>query len=71
MFRNILSNLCNITFTCMPVDDISELNAAYVANGERTKLIWLESPTNPLLKTADIRAVTKFAKSKGILVGKI
>mmetsp|Transcript_15799 Transcript_15799/g.23130 ORF Transcript_15799/g.23130 Transcript_15799/m.23130 type:complete len:448 (-) Transcript_15799:217-1560(-) len=68
MFRNILTNLCNITFTSMPVDDISAIQAAYEASGERTKLIWLESPTNPLLKTADIRAVAQFAKSNGILV---
>lgn len=53
----------------MPVDDISELDAAYHASGGRTKLIWLESPTNPLMRTADIRAVSKYAKSKGILVG--
>jgi len=33
---------------------------------DNTKLIWLETPTNPLLKLADIEAVCSFAKSRGI-----
>jgi cystathionine gamma-lyase len=28
-------------------------------------MIWLETPTNPLLKVVDIEAVVKVAKSKG------
>src|SRR3989338_589074 len=34
---------------------------------ENTKVIWLESPTNPLMKVADIASITKIAKSKNIL----
>lgn len=45
------------------------------ANGEEvrkhikknTKLIWLESPTNPLMKIVDIVSVCKLAKSKKII----
>lgn len=33
-----------------------------------TKLIWLESPTNPLLKIVDIASVCKVARSRGIKV---
>ena len=33
-----------------------------------TKLIWLETPTNPLLRLIDIDAVTQLAKSRGIAV---
>lgn len=32
-----------------------------------TKLVWLETPTNPLLGIADIKAICAIAKSKGIL----
>jgi cystathionine gamma-lyase len=32
-----------------------------------TKIIWVESPTNPLLKIVDIASVSTFAKSKKIL----
>ena len=35
---------------------------------ERTKLIWLESPTNPLLKLIDIAAVAELAHQRNILV---
>lgn len=34
---------------------------------ENTKLIWLESPTNPLMKIVDIASVCKMAKAKKIL----
>lgn len=35
---------------------------------DKTKYIWLESPTNPLLKISDIARISKTAKSKGIPV---
>jgi cystathionine beta-lyase/cystathionine gamma-synthase len=33
-----------------------------------TKLVWVESPTNPLLKLVDIRAIAHAAREKGALV---
>lgn len=33
-----------------------------------TKLIWVETPTNPLMKIADISAISKLAEGKNILV---
>ena len=50
----------------MPMSDIAALEAAIT---EKTKLIWLESPTNPLLRSTDIRAVVAVAKKYGIYVG--
>ena len=37
---------------------------------ENTKLVWLETPTNPLMKIADIKAISEAVKStnKDILV---
>lgn len=32
-----------------------------------TKLVWLETPTNPTLKLADIKKIAQFAKERGIL----
>jgi len=34
---------------------------------ENTRLIWLETPTNPLLKVSDLEAITKIAGEKGIM----
>ena len=45
--------------------DLTELDKAI---NSKTKLVWLESPTNPLLKLTDIAACCKLAKSKGALV---
>lgn len=35
---------------------------------EKTKLVWIETPTNPMLKIVDIEAICKIAKKKGALV---
>lgn len=35
---------------------------------DKTKLIWIETPTNPLMKLVDIKAVVEVAKGKDILV---
>lgn len=34
---------------------------------ENTKLVWVETPTNPLMKLADIAAIAKITKEKNIL----
>lgn len=41
-----------------------------VANNitENTKMLWLETPTNPMLNILDIKAICDIAKEKGILV---
>ena len=35
---------------------------------EKTKLIWVESPTNPMMKIVDITAVAKIAKNAGAIL---
>jgi cystathionine gamma-lyase len=42
-------------------------NARSVVN-EKTKLFWLETPTNPLMNIVDIKAFVEIAKTKNILV---
>jgi len=37
----------------------------YIKNN--TKMVWLESPTNPLLKIVDIESVARIAKNKNVL----
>ena len=45
-------------------------NAASIENfiTEKTKMIWVETPTNPLMRILDIVAICKIAKEKNILV---
>lgn len=47
--------------------DGTDLGAIERAMRPETKLVWLETPTNPLLKLTDIAAVTALTKSRGIL----
>jgi cystathionine gamma-lyase len=34
-----------------------------------TKMIWIETPTNPLLKVSDVKALADLAHSRGLLLG--
>lgn len=47
--------------------DITDPENVGKAITEKTKLIWIETPTNPTLKIVDIAAVCKIAKEKHIL----
>lgn len=47
--------------------DLSDSAALGAAIRPDTRLIWVESPTNPLLKLVDLSAVAKTARARGIL----
>jgi len=47
--------------------DLSDAAALDAAVRPDTRLIWVETPTNPLLKLVDLAAVAKLARSRGIL----
>ncbi len=49
--------------------DMSDADAIEKAIKKNTRLIIIETPSNPMLKITDIAMVCKLAKSKGILVG--
>ena len=47
--------------------DMSDLAAVQKALQPKTKLVWIETPSNPLLKIVDIAAVTKLVHQTGAL----
>lgn len=49
--------------------DFDDLKAVEEKINENTRLIWVESPTNPVLKILDIEAVSKLSKGRNILLG--
>ncbi|MBV2226681.1 MAG: cystathionine gamma-synthase [Sphingobacterium mizutaii] len=53
-----------ITFKFVNTSDVKAVEDAI---SDKTKLIWVETPTNPTLKLADIEAIGKIAKAKKIL----
>lgn len=55
-----------ITYTRV---DMTDLDATAAAFTSKTKLCWIETPTNPLLKIIDIEAVARIAKGRGVIVG--
>lgn len=48
--------------------DLTKVENFEKAVKPNTKLVWLETPTNPTLKLVDIKKIAAIAKSKGILV---
>jgi cystathionine gamma-lyase len=48
--------------------DPTDPDAVVAAMTERTRLVWLESPTNPLLRIVDLDAVSELAHGAGALV---
>ncbi|MER7081093.1 cystathionine gamma-lyase [Saccharopolyspora kobensis] len=51
-----------IEYTPAPVSDVDAVRAAIQPN---TKLIWVETPTNPLLNIADIAALAQVSREAG------
>ena len=51
--------------------DLSDLSALENAINPNTKMVWLETPTNPMLKVFDIQAIVDICKkkSKEIIIG--
>ncbi|NBT16100.1 MAG: cystathionine gamma-synthase [Chitinophagia bacterium] len=48
--------------------DMTELNNVVACVNTHTKLIWAETPTNPLMNICDIRGLATIAKNNGILL---
>lgn len=57
LLRNVALKM-NISIDFIDATDMSKVEAALKPN---TKLVWIETPTNPLLKVIDIEAVCKVA----------
>ena len=63
LFRAVLQNF-GLTFSFVETSSVREIERAMT---RRTRLVWIESPTNPLLRITDIRAAAKIAHHHGAL----
>ena len=63
LFERVRKRSANLEFSFVDLGDRAALEAAVRPN---TKLIWAETPTNPLLKVLDIAALADFARKRGI-----
>lgn len=64
LFTKIFSRL-GIVFHQVNTTQLDEVKKAI---NEKTKLIWIETPTNPLMNVSDIAAIAALAKEKGLLL---
>ena len=64
MFNHVLSRL-GIKFTYVDARDLEAVSAAIQPN---TKLIHVETPTNPMMKLCDIRAISELAHANDALL---
>lgn len=66
------NRLFNRVFNQMGIEtvmvDMTDTDAVAAAVCEKTKLIWLETPTNPTLKITNIAAVSAIAKRHGVIL---
>jgi len=62
-FTKVFSRL-GVDFTFV---DATDLGAIERAMTPRTKLLWVETPSNPLLRVTDIRKACVLAKKRGVL----
>jgi cystathionine gamma-lyase len=64
LFENVRKRSAGHDVSFVDLTDPAALEAAIRPN---TRLIWAETPTNPLLKIVDLRAIAAIAKKHGIL----
>lgn len=70
MYHGLRTQILQVFEGILAVDfvDMSNLQSVRKLIRPETKLIWIETPSNPLLKICDIRALVALAKTKNILV---
>ena len=63
LFERVRRRSAGLDFSFVDLNDMAALEAAVTPN---TKLIWCETPTNPMLKIVDIARLAEFARKRGI-----
>ncbi len=64
LMENVRKRSAGLDFSFVDLTDPAKLAAAV---RPETKMIWVESPTNPTLRLVDLRAIAEFAKARGLI----
>ena len=64
LFERVRRRSAGLRFTYIPFTDAGELRQALEPG---TRMIWVESPSNPLLKLVDLEAAAAIGRERGIL----
>src|SRR5438309_564118 len=60
LFERVRRRSANLDFTFIDMSDAAKVEAAMRPN---TRMVWVETPSNPLLKLIDLQAVAKIARA--------
>ena len=64
LFERVRRRSAGLDFTFV---DLSDLAAVEAAITPRTRLLWVETPTNPMLKLANLRALGRLAQARNLI----
>jgi cystathionine gamma-lyase len=64
LFDGVRRRSAGLEFSFVDLSDISAIEAAITL---KTRLIWAETPTNPLLRLADLEAIAALARRRGLI----
>lgn len=65
LFERVRTRSAGLSFSYVDMTDPAAFEAAIT---DKTKLVWIETPTNPMLKIVDIRAIADIAHKRGLIV---
>ncbi len=65
LFERVRKRSAGLEFSFVDLNDIAAVKAALRPN---TRMIWAETPTNPMLKLVDLAKVSSLARKSGILL---
>ncbi|GGA66699.1 cystathionine gamma-synthase [Arenimonas soli] len=63
LFERVRRRSAGLDFSFVDLNDMAAVEAAVTP---KTKLIWCETPTNPMLKLVDIPRLAEFARKRGL-----
>ena len=64
LFERVRRRSANLDFTFVDMTDVKNVERAMKPN---TRMVWIETPSNPLLKVIDLEAVAKIARAHNAL----
>jgi cystathionine gamma-lyase len=64
LFERVRKRSAGHTFTFVDMSNLDELTAAL---RPETKMVWVETPSNPLLKLADLKAIAQLCRARNIV----
>ncbi|MBA2237825.1 MAG: cystathionine gamma-synthase [Lysobacter sp.] len=65
LFERVRRRSAGLDFSWVDLSDAAAFEAAI---GPQTRMVWIETPTNPLLKLVDIAQIAAIARKRGLIV---